>query len=514
MASIWRMALGSTSDRSLDLFLQALSLALTPMAIGAIGLGALVGLIFGSTPGLTFTVALALALPMTFSMDPVPAMGLLLGTYIGGMTGGSVSAILLGIPGTPSAAATVLDGHPMTKQGEASIALGTAVIVSVFGGIFSLAVMVVSVDLVSKLAIGFGPAEIFALVLFGMSTICGLCGDSLLKGLIAGVLGLMVMTIGIDTIEGVPRMTFGSVNMLQGVNLLVALIGVFAIPFVIEALSEDKNAHSQNTRVIRVKVELPKIRLLIRNAWLMVRCSILGTGIGAIPGAGGPIASFLAYDHAKRFSKKPERFGKGNIEGVIAPETANNAVTGGTLIPLLSLGIPGDPATAIVLAGLMIHGITPGPALFMNYASEVYGIYVAVVLAYIWVLGLQLVGIRIFVHVLKIPREMLALTVLVLCAVGAFSIRNSAFDIYAMGVIGVLAYFLIALRVPITPIILGMVLGPTLENEFRTAMMLSNGNIDVFYTSPTVLIFFTLALLVIGLQLKSELTRKTKHQDN
>ena len=353
----------------MDLFLQAIYLAVTPIAICSIGFGALVGLVFGSIPGLTFTVALALALPITFSMDPVPAIGLLLGTYIGGMTGGSVSAILIGIPGTPSAAATVLDGHPMTKQGLASIALGTAVIVSVFGGIFSLIVMVVSVDLVSRLAIGFGPAEIFALVLFGMSTICGLVGNSVLKGLIAGVLGLIVMTIGIDALEGIPRMTFGSVNLLQGVNLLVALIGLFAVPFIIEAFSSEDPNQSRAKRLASVRAELPSQKLLFKNFGLMLRCSALGTGIGAIPGIGGPIAAFLAYDHAKRFSKNPEKFGKGNVEGVIAPETANNAVTGGTLIPLLSLGIPGDPATAIVLAGLMIHGIIPGPALFMNHAN-------------------------------------------------------------------------------------------------------------------------------------------------
>lgn len=494
----------------MDLFLQAATLAMTPMAIAAVGLGALVGLIFGSIPGLTFTVALALALPITFNMDPVPAIGLLLGTYIGGMTGGSVSAILLGIPGTPSAAATVLDGHPMTKQGNASIALGTAVIVSVFGGIFSLIVMIVSVDLVSRLAIGFGPAEIFALVLFGMSTICGLCGDSLLKGLIAGVLGLMIMTIGIDAIDGVTRMTFGSINLLQGVNLLVAMIGLFAVPFIIEAFSKRSQDHTGSDRIVNVRAELPSLKLLFSKFGLMIRCSILGTGIGAIPGTGGAIASFLAYDHAKRFSKKQATFGKGNIDGVIAPETANNAVTGGTLIPLLSLGIPGDPATAIVLAGLMIHGITPGPALFMNNAGEVYGMYIAVVIAYVWVLGLQLIGIRLFIHVLKIPRELLAVAVLILCAIGAYSIRNSTFDIYAMGVIGVLAYVLVAIRVPITPIILGMVLGPTLENEFRTAMMLSGGSSDIFLTSPTVLVFFALALLVIGLQASSELRQRTK----
>jgi len=492
----------------MDLFLEAFELAFTPLAILSIGLGSLVGLVFGSIPGLTFTVALALALPITFSMDPVPAMGLLLGTYIGGMTGGSVSAILLGIPGTPSAAATVIDGHQMTKQGFASLALGTAVVVSVFGGIFSLLVMIVSVDLVSRLAIGFGPAEIFALVLFGLSTICGLVGNSILKGLIAGVIGLMVMTIGIDALEGVPRMTFGFVSLLQGVNLLVALIGLFAIPFIIEALSTKGSPELKTTpRISSVKAELPTIKLFMKNIGLMLRCSALGTGIGAIPGIGGPIAAFLAYDHAKRFSKKPDNFGKGNIEGVIAPETANNAVTGGTLIPLLSLGIPGDPATAIVLAGLMIHGIMPGPALFMNHANEVYGIYVAVVLAYLWVLGLQLVGIRLFVHVLKIPKDLLAIVVLVLCVIGAYSIRNSAFDIFAMAFIGVIAYLLVWLRVPVTPIILGMVLGPTLENEFRTAMMLSSGSFDIFLTSPTVLLFFLLAMLVVGFQVFSEVKR-------
>lgn len=497
----------------MELFLEALASAMTPMAIASIGLGSLIGLIFGSIPGLTFTVALALALPITFSMDPVPAIGLLLGTYVGGMTGGSVSAILLGIPGTPSAAATVLDGHPMAKQGNASIALGTAVIVSVFGGIFSLIVMIVSVDLVSRIAISFGPAEIFALVLFGLSTICGLCGGSLIKGLISGALGLMIMTIGIDTIDGVQRMTFGSVNMLQGVNLLVAMIGLFAVPFIIEAFAARSFTSEKSQRISRVKAELPSLKLLSKNLWLMIKCSVLGTGIGAIPGTGGAIASFLAYDHAKRFSKKPETFGKGNIEGVVAPETANNAVTGGTLIPLLSLGIPGDPATAIVLAGLMIHGITPGPALFMNQAGEVYSMYVAVVLAYIWVLGLQLMGIRLFVHVLKVPRELLAVAVLVLSAIGAYSIRNSVFDIYAMGAIGVLAYGLVSFRVPITPIILGMVLGPTLENEFRTAMMLSAGDPEIFYTSPTALIFFSLALLVIGLQAVSEFKAK-RHPKN
>ncbi len=487
----------------MDLVMQAAAAALNPFAIGAVGLGTLIGLIFGSIPGLTFTVALALALPITFGLAPVPAIGLLLGTYIGGMTGGSVSAILLGIPGTPSAAATVIDGYPMTKRGQASIALGTAVIVSTVGGIFSLLVMMVSVHFVSRVAISFGPAEIFALVLFGMSTICGLSGQSMVRGLIAGALGLMVMTIGIDRIDGVNRLTFGFVDMLQGVNLLVAMIGLFAVPFIIETFVAHGRGEIAQENTGPVRATLPGLGLLLRNSWLMARCSAIGTVIGAIPGTGGAIAAFLAYDHAQRFSSRPERFGKGAIEGVIAPETANNAVTGGTLIPLLSLGIPGDPATAIVLAGLMIHGITPGPAMFMTQQVMIYSIYITVVVAYVWILLLQLAGIRLFVHVLRVPRELLAVIILVLCVIGAYSIRNSAFDIYTMAVIGVLAYGLIKARIPITPIILGMVLGPILENQYRTAMMLSGGDFSIFYTSPVVLVFFALAALVIVLQWRS-----------
>ena len=493
----------------MDLFYQALGLALQPLAIGAVGLGTLIGLIFGSVPGLTFTVALALALPITFGMETVPAIGLLLGTYIGGMTGGSVSAILLGIPGTPSAAATVLDGHPMTRQGKASLALGTAVIVSTFGGIFSLLVMVVSVQLVSRIAISFGPAEIFALVVFGMSTICGLSGPSLIKGLIAGALGLMVMTIGIDTLDGVNRLTFGTINMLQGVNLLVAMIGLFAVPYIIETFVTHARGHTEFNKTSDLKAELPSLGLMLRNFWLMVRCSVIGTGIGAIPGAGGPIAAFLAYDHTRRFSKTPQRFGKGAIEGVIAPETANNAVTGGTLIPLLSLGIPGDPATAIVLAGLMIHGITPGPALFMTSQLDVYAIYLTLIMAYFWILGLQLMGIRLFVYVLRVPPQLLAVVILVLCVLGVYTVRNSVFDIYSMAVIGVLAYGLIKAQIPITPIILGLVLGSTLENEFRTAMMLSDGSFSTFYTSPVAVGFFAAAALIVGLRFVGDIRARS-----
>ena len=366
----------------MDLLLNALSVALALDSLTAIVIGTFIGVVFGSIPGLTFTVALALVLPVTFSLAAAPAIGLLLGTYIGGMTGGSVSAILLGIPGTPSSAATVIDGYQLTRQGKASLALGTAVIVSAFGGLVSLVVMICMVDVVARLALRFGPAEIFALVLFGLSTICGLSEKSLVRGLIAGVIGLMVMTIGIDNIDGVLRLTFGTVILQQGINLLVAMIALFAVPHIIDAFVLYYRGEGNIKQTADVRVELPTLRQLGANFWLMVRCSLLGTGIGAIPGTGGPIAAFLAYTHAKRTSKNPEQFGKGAIAGVVAPETANNAVTGGAMIPLLSLGIPGDPATAIVLSGLLIHGLVPGPMLFIQQPGAIYEIYIAIIVAY------------------------------------------------------------------------------------------------------------------------------------
>ena len=485
----------------MDLFLSAAQVAFSASSVAAILLGCLLGVVFGAIPGLTFTVAMALVLPMSFSLEAAPAIGLLLGTYIGGMTGGSVSAILLGIPGTPSAAATVMDGYALTRRGKASLALGTAVVASAFGGMVSLAVMVVSVDLVARLALQFGPAETFGLLVFGLSTICGLSHGSLLKGLIAGLLGLVVMTVGIDQIEGVQRLTFGTVVLQQGVSLLVAMIALFAVPHVIEAFAQHFEQEGAPPVLADIRAELPSLRDLARDFWLMLRCALLGTGIGAIPGTGGPIAAFLAYAHARRTSRNPEQFGRGTMEGVVAPETANNAVTGGAMIPLLSLGIPGDPATAILLSGLLIHGLVPGPMLFIQHPGEIYQIYLAVIIAYAGVVAIQIVGIRFFVQVLRIPAHLLAVGITVMCGYGAFVVRNSVFDVISAAVFGVIAYGLRRSGIPLTPVILGLVLGPSIEREFRTAMILSEGDWSVFYTSIPAVIFLSLAAGVVGMQL-------------
>lgn len=485
------------------------AMALDYHAVIAVMVGSLVGVIFGAIPGLTYSMALALLLPFTFGMEATPAIALLLGIYVGGMTGGSVSAILLGIPGTPSAAATVFDGYPMAQKGEAGVALGAAVIASVFGGIFSLLIMVLLLEQVAAFAIKFGPVEIFALVLFGLSTICGLAERSMVRGLLAGVLGLMLMIIGLDEIDGVARLTFGTVPLQQGVNLLVAMIGLFAVPQVISTFID--HGHTEPSTVPNhVRAALPTLRQLKDRLWLMVRCASLGTAVGAIPGTGGPIASFLAYDHARRFSKQPEDFGKGELSGVVAPETANNAVTGGAMIPLLSLGIPGDPATAIIMGGMILHGLPPGPMLFQTHLSAIYAIYIGIFIAYIVTLMVQIWGIRMFVRVLQVPPHLLAVCIIVMCVLGSYAIRNSIFDVYLMAIMGLLGYLLQRIHIPVAPVVLGLVLGGTMENQYRTALILGEGSYQGFFDSKVALFFFAITALTVGMQLWTSSRQRLK----
>jgi putative tricarboxylic transport membrane protein len=486
----------------MDAITNGLQMALQWQALLAVAVGSIVGVIFGAIPGLTFSMALALLLPFTFGMDATPAIALLMGIYIGGMTGGSVSAILIGIPGTPSAAATVFDGYPMAQKGEASVALGGAVIASVFGGMFSLVVMMVLLEQLAALAIKFGPVEIFALVLFGLSTICGLGERSMARGLVAGVLGLMLVIVGLDPIDGVARLTFGSVDLQQGVNLLVGMIGLFAVPQVISTFLDFGRLEAKSVGT-DVRASLPSWRQLKKRLGLMLRCSAIGTAIGAIPGTGGPIAAFLAYDHARRFDPNPEGYGKGELSGVLAPESANNAVTGGTMIPLLSLGIPGDPATAVILGGMILHGLAPGPALFQTDLPAIYAIYIAIVISYIVTLIVQIWGIRWFVKVMSVPAHLMAVVIIVMCVLGSYAIRNSMFDVYLMAIMGLIGYVLQRLRIPVAPVVLGLVLGSTLENQYRTALILNEGSYQGFLDSKVGLGFFALTVLMIGMQLWS-----------
>jgi putative tricarboxylic transport membrane protein len=328
------------------------------------------------------------------------------------------------------------------------------------------------------------------------------------RGLVAGVLGMMFMIVGLDAIDAVPRLTFGSTELLQGVNLVVAMIGLFAVPEVLNAFLH--RAARADGGASKVRATLPTIGQLKANFGLMGRCAGIGTGIGAIPGAGGPIAAFLAYDHARRFSKNRAKFGKGELAGVVAPETANNAVTGGAMIPLLTLGIPGDPATAVMLGGFLIHGITPGPMLFRTDLGQVQTIYFGFALAYLVVLLLQLYGIRLFVRVLEIPRHYLAIGIMVMCAIGSYALRSSMFDVYLMVGMGLLGYLLSRLRIPLAPVVLGLVLGETLEASYRQALILSAGDFTIFVSSVPAVLFLGLTALAIGLEVISSRRRQRR----
>ena len=482
--------------------------ALTPEALAATATGAIVGLVFSAIPGLTFSTALALMMPFTFGLDPVPAIGMLLGIYSGGMTGGAVASILLGIPGNPSAAATVFDGYQLARKGEASVALGASVVASAFGGLFSLVVMMMLIEQVAAVAIRFGPAEIFALVLFGLSTICGLAERSILRGLVAGVLGLLMMTIGLDELDGVGRLTFGTIQLQQGINVLVAMIALFAVPQVITTFIEHRSGPAPGVPMTEEVRGILPLRRLAPYWGLMVRSSLIGTTVGAIPGLGGPVAAFLAYDHARRFSRTPEQYGQGELGGVVAPEAANNAVMGGALIPLLSLGIPADAATAIILGGLLVHGLQPGPLLFQTSLDIIYAMYVTIVVSWVVILLVQVAGIRIFVRVLRVPRHLLGVCILVLCGIGSYAMRNAIFDVYLMAIIGMFGYVLQRVRIPLAPVLLGLVLGRTLEQQYRTALILSEGSHSVFVASPAAAFFLALTLFVVGWQIWSALRRR------
>jgi len=362
--------------------------------------GVIFGLFIGSTPGLTISLGMVLLLPLTFKLPAVTAICLLLGLYASGMTGGSISAILLNIPGTPSASATAIDGYEMAKKGRAGQALGIAVVSSFFGGIFGLTCLVLVAPIIAKVALKFGAPELFALVLLGLTLICSFGQRSVIKGLISGVFGLIVMTVGLDPMMGTPRFTFGVVDLQAGISFLPAMIGLFAIPQILVGIAGNVPIIAEYKS--KITGVLPKIKDIAKLTKTMIVGSLVGTGIGAIPGAGGPIAVFLSYDYARKISKNSSKFGKGEPEGVAAPESANNAVAGGALIPMLTLGIPGDPITAILLGALMIQGLIPGPLLFQQTPQFVYSVFWAFLVANIMNLCITLSTIKLWVRVLKL----------------------------------------------------------------------------------------------------------------
>ena len=457
--------------------------SITPFSIMMTFVGTFMGLVFGSLPGLTASMGIALLIPLTYKFDSAAAFGMMIGCYIGGISGGAVSSILLNIPGTPSSIVTTFDGHPMAKKGKAAEALGWAAISSGVGGMFSWVILVFLAPSLAKWCTSFSMSEYAALAFLGLTIIASMSGKNIVKGVIAGCFGLFLSMIGVDPVWGDLRFTFGSSNLMSGVNLMPALIGLYSIPQIIDLCQQPGGTEKVNVKAT-MKDFIPKAKDMIRSIPTFVLSSVIGTIIGIIPATGSSTAAFFAYDQARRISKDPDSFGKGNHNGIIASETSNNAVCGGALIPMLTLGIPGDAVTAIMMGGLLIHGLEPGPALFAEHYDFIVAIFTLMFLSTIMMVVIQLFGIKFFIKILAIPPYFLTCVLIILALLGSYALRGSMFDIWVALVLGVVGFFMQKAGFPVSPCVLGLVLGSMFERELRLALKASNGDISIFFTRP------------------------------
>ncbi|NBI07104.1 C4-dicarboxylate ABC transporter permease [Senegalia massiliensis] len=479
-------------------------------------LGIISGIAIGSLPGLTATMGVALVLPITFGMEAVPGILLLIGVYFGSVYGGSLTAILINTPGTPASAATAMDGYAMSRKGLAHKALTISTLSSSIGGILSVIVLILVAPQLANFALRFSAPETFALAVFGISIISSISGKSMVKGLMAGILGLLIATIGIDPMGGFPRFTFGNINLANGLNLIPVMIGLFAASEAFKSMEDIFSKQNLDIKVEKVKLKWVEFKSLIIT---ILRSAGIGTFIGMIPGAGGDITSFVAYNEAKRFSKNKDEFGKGAMKGIAAPEAANNSVTGGAMIPLLTLGIPGDAVTAVLLGALMVQGLQPGPLLFQNNGPIVYTLFVGMLLANIFLLVIGLFGIKYFTKILLVPKSILSPLILVLCVVGSYALNNNYFDVIVMLIAGIIGYFMVKLEFPVSPVILGLILGPLMESNLRRSLLMSQGNLSIFYTRSITLVLLVLAIItlltpIISNNLKSKLKKSAKSENN
>ena len=464
-----------------------------------INAGLLIGIIFGAIPGLTVALAIVLFLPFTFSLDPVSGILLLLGIYCGGTYGGSISAILIKTPGTPSAAATILDGYPLAQKGHPRKALLMALTASAISGFISAIILLLAGPQIAKATLLFGPAEYAALAIFGLSIVASLLSHELNKGIISAAVGLFIATIGIDTFEGTYRFTFGNYRLFGGIELIPALIGLFAVSEILAKATKNYRDEKKKTVVKLDSADKLHPHEVKENLLTIIKSSLIGTVIGAIPGTGGGIAAFFSYNEARRTSKEPETFGTGSLTGIAAPEAGNNGVTGATLIPLLTLGIPGDGAVAILLGAFMMHGLLPGPSLFVEYRDITYAILLGlpIVNILLWIQGRSL--IKYFAMItMKIPEVVLMPILLFLCAAGAYSLAGTMFNVYIILIFGGISYVMQRFGYSTIPLLLGIILGPTLEQNLRRALTISEGSLSIFVTRPISLFFLIITVLSVG----------------
>jgi len=458
---------------------------LDPKLLFLTAAGTFAGIYIGAIPGLSVTMAVSILVSFTFKWHVNEALTLISGIFFGGVYGGSRSAILLNIPGAPAAIATGLDGYPLAKRGEAGRAIGLTTVVSVLGGFVGILALAVAAPAVANLALKFAPRDYLLLAIWGILLVGSLSGNSLAKGVFAGALGMLIGCVGLDPVTAEPRLTFGSLQLSAGISYIVAMIGFFGVSEVMAQLHE---IHLKATKQDVTKI-IPSWDLVLKYLPLSMRTSSIGVVIGALPGAGGDIAALMAYDHAKRTVKNPSRpFGEGAYEGLVAPESANNAAVGGAYIPMLTLGIPGDAATAVIIGALYIHGLKPGPMLMIETPHLFWFTVGSLTLANCFLLIFGLTGIKIFAKIVEIPKPILLPLILILSSVGAYAINNNPVDVYWMLGFGVLGYFLKMYGFQVGPVILGIILGPLMDRSYRQAMISAQNNpltfIGEFFTSP------------------------------
>lgn len=456
--------------------------------------GVTLGIILGALPGLTATMGVAILMPLTFFMEPIPGISFLLGVYCGGIYGGSITAILIKTPGTPSAAATLLDGYPLAQKGQALKALEMALYASVISGLISAFMLIFVAPPLASIALRFGPPEYFALGLFGLTIVATVSGKELVKGLIAASIGLLFSFIGLDPIAGSPRLTFGIVNLQSGIELIPALIGLFAVG---EVMVQTEQSWAKAVHAIKVTGERLKLQELRECMFTIIRSSLIGTFIGAVPGTGAGVSAFVSYNEAHRTSKRRKEFGEGCLEGVAAAEAGNNGVTGATLIPLLTLGIPGDSVTAVLLGALMVQGLTPGPMIFQKSGDIIFGIFAGLILCNIVMLIVGYLGVKIFYKVTAVQPYLLYPVIFALCSVGAFAVNTRLSDVYIMLFFGLLGYVMQKFGFPTAPVLLALILGPLTESNLRRGLVATRGNIAAFLFRPLTMVFLLISVASI-----------------
>jgi putative tricarboxylic transport membrane protein len=482
----------------LEHFATGFAVALQPLSLLAMVGGVAWGIVGGALPGISGSIAMALLLPFTFGMPPHIALMMLAGVYIGAMYGGSITAILIRTPGTAGSAVTVIDGYEMQKRGEGARALGVSLVTGFIGGIASVLILVFFAIPLARLALLFSAPEYFALGLFGLCLITSLAGKEQLKGVISGLLGLVLATVGTDVFSGTPRFHLDTVELISGVEPIIGIIGLFAVSEVFQQIIEPAAWERFKGRAATV---LPTWRELRRLTPAMIIGIGVGTIEGLLPGGGGSIAAFLAYNEARRWSRHPEEFGHGSIEGVAAPETANNVVTATALVPLLAFGIPGSNAAAVLLGAMMLHGVAPGPMLFEKHVEVVYGLFASLFISNVLMLVLGYLFLRPCVYLVNVPKPLLMTGILGLILVGAYSAANSLFDVWLVVGLGLLGFLMRRYNFSVIAAVLGLVLGFMVESNFRRSLMMSGGDFAVFVERPIALGLIVCALVTLALPL-------------